>query len=57
MGIREMMNENRSVTTGAAIGITILAVLWIVFYTLGGGSLSGGDGGMTRSLPATPTTQ
>ena len=34
MGIRETMNENRSVTIGAAIGVTVLAILWIVLYSM-----------------------
>ncbi len=34
MGIRETLNENRSVAVGAAIGATLLAVLWIVFYSM-----------------------
>lgn len=34
LGIRETLNENRSVTVGAAAGITLLAVLWIVYFVL-----------------------
>ena len=39
MGIRETMNENRSVTIGATIGITVLAVLWITWYSITGGEM------------------
>lgn len=43
MGIRETLNENRSVTVGAAIGMTVLAVLWIIYYSLGGGNPGSGS--------------
>jgi hypothetical protein len=33
LGIRETLNENRSVTVGAAVGLTLLAVLWIAWYS------------------------
>ena len=54
MGIRETLNENRSVTVGAAIGVTVLAVLWILYYSLGGGSPNTGP---TSPPPAAPTSQ
>jgi len=53
VGIRETLNDNRSVTVGATIGITVLAVLWIVWYCVTGGQI--------RSDPppavSTPTSQ
>jgi hypothetical protein len=54
VGIRETLNENRSVTVGAAIGVTVIAVLWILYYSLVGVNQSVG----TESLPAAaPTSQ
>lgn len=50
MGIRETLNENRSVTVGAAIGVTVIAVLWIIYYSIGGGNPGPG----TEPLPSTP---
>ena len=29
MGIRETLNENRAVSVGAAIGVIVLALIWI----------------------------
>ena len=51
MGIRETLNENRSVTVGATIGITIVAVAWIVWYCITGGQIR------SAPEPSTPTTQ
>jgi len=39
VGFRETLNENRSVTVGATIGITVLALLWIVWYSVTGGQI------------------
>jgi len=47
VGIRQQINENRSVTIGAAVGMTVLALLWIVWYSVTGGEI--------RSAPETPT--
>jgi hypothetical protein len=51
VGIRETLNENRSVTVGATIGITIVAIAWIVWYCITGGQIQ------SSPAPAAPTTQ
>ena len=57
MGIRETLNENRSVTVGAAIGVTVLAVLWIIYYSLGGGNPGSGADPLHSSPPASQQSQ
>jgi hypothetical protein len=52
VGIRETLNENRSVTVGAAIGMTVLAVLWIIYYSLGGGNPGSGSDSPPSAPPA-----
>jgi hypothetical protein len=52
VGIRETLNENRSVTVGAAIGMTVLAVLWIIYYSLSGGNSGPGPGAPPSAPPA-----
>jgi hypothetical protein len=52
VGIRETLNENRSVTVGAAIGMTVLAVLWIIYYSLGGGNPGPGSDSPPTAPPA-----
>jgi hypothetical protein len=44
VGIRETLNENRSVSVGATIGIIVLTIIWIIWYSLGGSSSAGGGG-------------
>jgi hypothetical protein len=52
VGIRETLNENRSVTVGAAIGMTVLAVLWIIYYSLSGLASSPGPSSPPSAPPA-----
>ena len=53
MGIRETLNDNRSVTIGATIGITVLALLWIVWYSVTGGEIHTVPDMGPRSAPTT----
>jgi hypothetical protein len=41
VGFREIVNENRSVTVGAMIGVIVLAIAWILYYCFGGAATTG----------------
>jgi hypothetical protein len=43
VGIRETLNENRSITVGAMIGIIVLAIIWILWYSMGSSTPGGGS--------------
>jgi hypothetical protein len=44
VGIRETLNENRSVTVGATIGIIVLTIIWVIWYSVGGNSAAAAGG-------------
>jgi hypothetical protein len=54
LGLRQTLNENRSVTVGAAVGITVLAVLWIVWFSMTGGDIPASP---PANAPVLPTSQ
>jgi hypothetical protein len=54
VGIRETLNENRAISVGAAIGVIVLALIWIATQVM-----SFGPSDPARPIPSSipPTTQ
>jgi hypothetical protein len=54
VGIRETLNENRAVSVGAAIGVIVLALIWIATQVMSFGT---NDAPSPAPSSTPPTTQ